>query len=558
MVAVAIVLAGASALGLVTPWALGRIVDLAISDSGTGDIAGLAGLMVLAAVGSAILTGVGVALSARLFETILAQLREDMMQAALRLPLARVESAGTGDLVSRVTDDVSVVSFAISRAAPAVSTSLFTIVITALGLALVDWRFLLVLVTVVPIYAVGVRMYLRVAPDIYASERAAMADRAHHVLGSIHGLATVRAFGLSGILNSRIATYSWEVVRWALRARTVQNRFFARLNLGEYVGMATILAVGFFLVGGDIVTVGATTTAMLFFLRLFDPIAALLFVVDDLQSGAASLGRIIGVIEAAEDQTSGPAEADVSPVGRELTASGVTFAYSADRPVLDHVSLRIRDGEHVALVGASGAGKSTLAILLAGVHSPGAGTITFGGVEISVLDESTRSRRIALVTQEVHVFAGPLSSDLRMAAPDATADDLRTALQAVSAWEWVNRLPDGVETMVGPGGEQLSPMQQQQLALARLMLLDPDVVILDEATADAGSAGADMLESAAEAAMAGRSALIVAHRLSQAARADRVVLMDKGAIVEEGTHAELVERGGRYAALWTSWAAGRV
>jgi ATP-binding cassette subfamily C protein len=245
-------------------------------------------------------------------------------------------------------------------------------------------------------------------------------------------------------------------------------------------------------------------------------------------------------------------------VGRELTASGVTFAYSADRPVLDHVSLRIRDGEHVALVGASGAGKSTLAILLAGVHSPGAGTITFGGVEISVLDESTRSRRIALVTQEVHVFAGPLSSDLRMAAPDATADDLRTALQAVSAWEWVNRLPDGVETMVGPGGEQLSPMQQQQLALARLMLLDPDVVILDEATADAGSAGADMLESAAEAAMAGRSALIVAHRLSQAARADRVVLMDKGAIVEEGTHAELVERGGRYAALWMSWAAGRV
>ncbi|MCK8674886.1 ABC transporter ATP-binding protein/permease [Rhodococcus sp. HM1] len=559
LIGVVALLVAAAALGLVMPWALGRIVDIAIDGGDAGDVWRLAILMVVATVAGAGLTGAGVAASAQLFETVLARLRERMLASALRLPFSRVEAAGSGDLVSRATDDVEVVSTAISQGVPAISTSVFTIAATVVGLAALDWRFLAVVVVVLPVHIFTVRRYVREAPPVYTGERAAMAKRAHEVLGAIRGLDSARAFGLTGRLLTEIEGRSWGVVRWTLRARVVQNRFFAGINLAEFVGMATILVVGYMLVGNEGLTVGAATAAMLFFLRLFGPIGELLMVTDDLQSAAASLVRIVGVTVEGERFGSDRTAAASTPVpqGRALEAQDITFAYPGKDPVLDGVSLTIADGEHVALVGASGAGKTTLAAVLAGIHRPVRGAVRFGGADLAELDESERARRVALVTQETHVFAGSLADDLRMAAPDATDEQIRDALRRIHAWEWVELLPDGIETIVGDGGHDLSPMQVQQVALARLVLLDPALVILDEATADAGSAGASLLEASAEAALEGRSALIVAHRLSQAATADRIVLMDRGAIVEQGSHDALLRSGGRYATLWAAWARGR-
>jgi len=434
----------------------------------------------------------------------------------------------------------------------------FTIAATVVGLAALDWRFLAVVVVVLPVHIFTVRRYVREAPPVYTGERAAMAKRAHEVLGAIRGLDSARAFGLTGRLLTEIEGRSWEVVRWTLRARVVQNRFFAGINLAEFIGMATILVVGYMLVGNEGLTVGAATAAMLFFLRLFGPIGELLMVTDDLQSAAASLVRIVGVtVEGERFGSDDRTTATPAPQGRALEAQDITFAYPGKDPVLDGVSLTIADGEHVALVGASGAGKTTLAAVLAGIHRPVRGAVRFGGADLADLDESERARRVALVTQETHVFAGSLADDLRMAAPDATDEQIRDALRRIHAWDWVELLPDGIETIVGDGGHDLSPMQVQQVALARLVLLDPALVILDEATADAGSAGANLLEGSAEAALGGRSALIVAHRLSQAATADRIVLMDRGAIVEQGSHDSLLRSGGRYATLWAAWARGR-
>ncbi|MEE2059055.1 ABC transporter ATP-binding protein [Rhodococcus artemisiae] len=556
LLGVAVILLLGAGLGLVIPWGYGLMVDTAIDGGGVLEILRIGGWQIAAAIASAALTGLGIALSAQLLETALAGLRERMVGAALRLPQARVEEAGSGDLVSRATDDVNVVSEAISRGVPALATSGFAIGATIAGFGALDWRFLIVVLAVLPVHWIGARRYLRSAPPVYRQERAAMAVRAHHMLGAIRGLPTVHSFNLIDQSRDRVGNGSWSVVRWSMRARIVQNRLGGKANLAEFVGMATVLLIGFYLVDSDAITVGAVTTAMLLFLRLFGPIGALLMVMDEIQTGAASLGRIVGVVDLVENDLGRPSAArDESPVETpeavEICIDSLGFRYDgADHQAVDDVTVTIAAGETVAVVGASGAGKTTLATLIAGVHVPDSGSVRIGGTDLAELPEEATP---VLLTQEVHVFSGTVAEDLRIAASEADEESLQRALETVGAWEWVSLLEDGLDSAIGAGGHELTPKHVQQLALARLVLRDPSVVILDEATADADSSDADALEDAAQAALRGRTAVVVAHRLSQAARADRILVMDEGRIVEEGTHQHLSAAGGRYAELWSAW-----
>ncbi|MFC7625312.1 ABC transporter ATP-binding protein [Microlunatus sp. GCM10028923] len=541
-----LILVAANAAGLAMPAALGAIVDTINTGGGAERIWQLGVIMAGSGIVGAALTGVGVVWSARLFESVLATLRERMVTRALLLPQPVVERAGTGDLISRASDDVARVAEAVPRVTPALTGSLFTIVLTFAGMAVLDLRYALALLVIIPVHVLAVRWYLRVAPPVYAAERAAMAERANHVLAGLRGLDTVLAYRLSGRHSRRIAAASWEVVGWALRARVLQNRFFGRLNFAEFLGMTAILVVGFLLVRSDLGTIGAATTAMLFFLRLFDPINQLLIVVDDLQSALASLGRIVGVIryESASDAPDLP-EPRVVPEGPAVRIRDLGFAYHDDHPVLAGIDLDLGRTERVALVGNSGAGKSTLAALIAGVHRPAAGTI------------ERRTGPVVLITQEVHVFAGTVRDNLTLADAGADDDRLRRALHTVGAEDLVDRLSDGLDTEVGAHGHPLTAAEVQHLGLARLVLLDPPVAILDEATAEAGSTSAGLLDRATDRAIAGRAALIVAHRLSQAAAADRVIVLDHGRIAEQGSHDQLLAAGGRYAELWRVWSQDR-
>ncbi|HET6287367.1 MAG TPA: ABC transporter ATP-binding protein, partial [Amycolatopsis sp.] len=540
-------LVGATAIGLLTVRLLGHIVDLVIEKRPATELTTPVVGLVLVAVGQAIATALGVALTAKLGETLLAELRERFVDRALGLPLEQVERAGSGDLTARVTNDVTVVARAVREALPELGRSVLTIVLTLGALAVLDWRFLLAALLATPIQLHTVRWYVRNAVPLYAKQRIATGAQQQQLLDTIGGAKTVRAFRLADAHVERVRQRSECAMELMLRGVRLVTTFFARLNLAEFVGLSAVLAAGFLLVGADAVTVGAATAAALYFHSLFGPINSALALVDDAQAAAASLARLIGVADLPAPREP---ERPVKPVDASVKAAGLCHSYVDGRPVLRDVDLGLSPGERVALVGASGAGKTTLAKLIAGIHTPASGTIAVGGVPLDELGPSATRRAVALISQEVHVFAGSLADDLRLARPGATDAELLTALQEVGARGWAEALSEGLATVVGEGGHRLTVTQSQQLALARLVLADPPIAILDEATAEAGSAGAKTLEAAAAAALAGRTGLVVAHRLTQAAAADRVVVLDAGVIVESGTHDELVASGGRYATLW--------
>jgi ABC-type multidrug transport system fused ATPase/permease subunit len=301
------------------------------------------------------------------------------------------------------------------------------------------------------------------------------------------------------------------------------------------------------------VTIGQVTAVTLYAQQLTGPIDELLSWLDTLQVGGASLARLLGVAQVPTDRW--PTGVAVGG-DRGLVADGVRYAYVDDRDVLHGIDLRVGAGERLAMVGPSGAGKSTLGRLLAGVHGPRVGSVELGGAPLVELPLDGLRGEVALVTQEHHVFAGTLRENLTLARAYATDADLWASLAAVDALEWVDALPEGLATRVGAGGAMLTPPQAQQLALARLVLLDPSTLVLDEATSLLDPRAARHLERSIAAVLADRTVIAIAHRLHTAHDADRVAVVDGGRIVELGTHDDLIAADGAYAALWHSWHGG--
>ncbi|WP_097965992.1 ABC transporter ATP-binding protein [Streptomyces sp. or20] len=568
------VLVAATAVGLLVQPLLGRIVDIVADGRPAGDLTLPVVLLVAVAAVQGVTTTIGLTRVARLGETVLARLREQFVERALDLPADRLERAGAGDLTARVTGDVARVAEAVRSALPEMARSVLAILLTLGALALLDVRFLLAALLAVPVQLLTARWYVRRALTLYADQRIANGAQQQQLLETIGGAVTVRGHRLERQHTERGAGRSRKAVELTMRSVNLVLGFYGRLHIAEYIGLAAVLIAGFWLVRDGAVSIGTATAAALYFHSLFGPVNAALVLLDDAQSAAAGLARLVGVTDLARpaEPVAGKTEpaggAEPAPVphqrtgphrktgpqqrtapGAAVVVDAVSHAYGPGRPVLHEVSLTLRPGEHVALVGTSGAGKSTLARIVAGVQQPTAGTVTApaGAGEPSVV----------LVTQEVHVFTGSLAEDLRLARPDATDAELRGALSTVHALDWAEALPDGLDTVVGEGGHRLDPARAQQLALARLVLAGPALAVLDEATAEAGSAGARVLERSAEAALAGRTALIVAHRLTQAVAADRVVVLEAGRVVESGPHDELRAADGPYAALWRAWSGSR-
>ncbi|MGO2046066.1 MAG: ABC transporter ATP-binding protein [Brachybacterium tyrofermentans] len=550
-----VVTAGAVAAAWM-PRLIGTTVDLVQNDAGSDAIWRQGGLIMLAGVLQAAFSALGWALVSGLGQRVLAGMREDVIDRALDLPAQSMEVTGIGDALSRVADDVDVTARAVNNVVPNLIQMGFYVAVTLVGMVSLSPWLLLLVVLVVPMYLISALWYLKRTAPIYRRERVAMGARAQGLLSAIHGIPTVHAYGIERRETRHVAVLSETAAVLGMRVMTLVTRLVKIVVWPENLSIALVLVLGYVMVHVGGAPIGLVTAAALYLISLLWPMMNLIFSLDDVQSAAASLTRMVGVIESI-DLASSPG--DEKPLDASISLEGVSHAYGTDqdgeeRIVLRPIDLDIAPGEVVSLVGASGAGKSTLAAIIAGTLEPRHGRVLHGGADLTRADIEAGRAHSSIVSQDVHVFRGTLREDLRLASPTATDEELWAALVRVDATVWAERLPRGLDTEVGEKGERLTAEQSQQLALARIALQDPAVLVLDEATADEGSSGARVLERAALEVARGRTTIIVAHRLSQAMVADRILVMADGSVVEQGSHDELVGRGGVYARLWEAWA----
>jgi len=488
-------------------------------------------------------------LSYILGEQVFAELREEFLASVLQLPLSVVERAGTGDLLSRTTSDVEAMSRTVRFAVPEWLVALVQTILTAVAMLLVSPLAAVASVLSLPAIFFATRYYLRYATPGYRRERMSYAALAGTVSETAEGARTVDALQLGARQRRRIEENIRETFYAEMYTLLMRMVWFPITESSFALGVAATLGWSGLLALHHVITIGAATTVTLYVVQINDPLDRIVAWLDELQMGQSSLARLVGVAMVRDPRpTSGP-----TPQGEELVVDRVSYAYRAGHDVLREVSLTVRPGERLAIVGPSGAGKSTLGRLLAGIDGPTEGAITIGGVSLMDMPLATLRTHVSLVTQEHHVFLGSIRDNLALAHTAATDDDIRRALAAVDALEWVEALPQGLDTEVGSIGHAVTPAQAQQIALARLILADPHTLILDEATALLDPRSARHLESSMNAVLEGRTVIAIAHRLHTAHDADRVCVMRDGRIAELGTHDELVAMNGEYAALWRSW-----
>lgn len=558
--ALAVTLAG-SAAQLAGPALIGRVIDAATNAHADArhEISRAVALYIACTITAAALSYLAANLAARVAEDALNELRREVFDHTTALPIDIVEHAGTGQLVSRVTGDVQTLTEFTRRALPRIVFAGSEAALTIAALVLIDPRLAAVAIAAsVPLAAAASRWYFRHAPTRYRTERERTAMLTARLHETYAGARVLRLYRATDRARRRVLDAGRDVVDANMATTAARNRFRSTLQAAQSAALLAVLVAGTVWIGDDSITLGAVTASAIYLTRIIDPVTVVLEQVDLLQRATASLARIVGITTIPTNQaprSSTPAATTRATAGRSATVPaveirGVTFGYQPDQPVLHDITLTIQPGEHLAIVGASGAGKTTLAKLLTRAHHPDDGHILINGLPLEQYPPEQLRATVALIVQEPHTFARSVADNIRLANPDLTEHDIETALAAVDAHEWARRLPAGLGTIVGPGHVPLTAPQQQQLALARLVAADPDIVILDEATADLDPIAASTTEQHLYSALEGRTIITIAHRLDTITTADRIAILDGGVLVGSGTHRALLAQSPAYRHLW--------
>jgi ATP-binding cassette subfamily B protein len=493
-------------------------------------------------------------------EGFLRDLRLLVFRRLQRQSMAFFDREKAGVLVSRMTADIESMSELIQFGLLQFVSSFLLLLMSTVLLFAMSWELALVAFAVFPFIVVASIRFQRLSNQAYLEVRERVGNNLSTLQEGITGVRVIQAYGQEAAYSAKFRTTNRALFGSHMRSVRVSTWYFGLVEFAGIAATGAIIGIGGWLVHRDEVTLGTVTAFILLLANLFDPVQQLSQLYNTVQSSTAALNKLFAIIDAVPDVN----EVDSpTPLPRRgaIDVREVTFAYQgAERPALESVTMSVADGERLALVGPTGAGKSTLAKLMARLYDPTrsptsglTGVVRFGGVDLREASSKELRERIVVVPQEGFCFSGSIRDNVRIARADATDAEVEDALASIGALERFEQFPEGLDTDVRERGSRLSAGERQLVALARAALVDPAVLVLDEATSNLDPGTEAEVEAALERLMRGRTVVVVAHRLSTVRRADRIAVVDQGRLAELGTHDELVALGGRYAALAAAW-----
>ena len=558
----------------VAPILIARVLDSSIEPLRQGDVSPLLTLLtffVAATAVTAIFSWVNVAYTVRVSLGVVVYLRKRVFRHAQSLSVSFHERYTSGKVISRLTSDIDTVRSFLDSGISQLAITLLSMVISEVAIFLLDWRIgLFMLVLGVPIYFLT-RWFQKTAVPVFRTMRTESAHLTSRFVETFTGIRAVKAFGAEAQMRYEYAQASERYRLAVMDSIKIFGVYSPVLMLLGNVFIAGALVLGGYAVLGGTMQIGTLLALVIYANRVFEPVMQLSEFYNMFQSAMSALEKLSSFLaeepEVAEPEH--PHERAVESVAESATgvtegASGTVqgalveldsavFGYTSDRHALKETSLRIEPGTTVALVGATGAGKSTIAKLVARFYDVSAGQVRIDGVDVRQLADVQLRREVLMLTQEVFLFSASILENIRMGNPQASDEQVKAAAKAVGADAFIERLREGYESQLGRGGITLSAGQRQLVSFARVFLANPRVLILDEATASLDIPSERAVQAALRTVLAGRTALVIAHRLSTVLGADRVLVIHEGSVVEDGSPQQLIASGGRFAAMYASW-----